>query len=173
MKLVINLDPLVEKVMAQLAKRQHQQYDCPYQATAPVPSDQVFLDHATVAITNVSIELMTALYRLDTQNAWVAWILQGIDYQVTFQLSLNELAIKFIPRKMLLDWPILFITNHHQLVRAVSHRVVTRQDLAVMPDHSVLVVTVKQHLTAEATDILVAKDMKLQTRTDEDCIWQK
>ena len=170
---MINLDSLVEKVMAQLAKRQHQQYDCTYQVTAPVPTSQVFLDHATVAITNVSIELMTALYRLDTQNAWVAWILQGIDYQVTFQLSLNELAINFIPRKMLLDWPVLFTTNQHQLVRAVAHRMVTRKDVAAMPDKSILVVTQAQHLTSEAVDILAAKEMKLQARTDEDCIWQK
>ncbi|MFD1229724.1 PduM family microcompartment protein [Levilactobacillus namurensis] len=170
---MINLDSLVEKVMAQLAKRQHQQYDCTYQATVSVPDTQIFLDYATVVITNVSIELLTALYRLDTDNVWVAWILQGIDYQVTFQLSLNELAVHFIPRKMLLDWPILFITNRHQLVQALAHRVVTRQDLAAMPDKSLVVVTRDQHLTAEATDLLAAKDMKLQTRTDEDCIWQK
>ncbi|KJW13627.1 propanediol utilization protein [Levilactobacillus spicheri] len=167
------MDSLVEKVMAQLTKRQQQQYDCTYQATASAPSDQVFLDHATVVITNVSIELMTALYRLETHNEWVAWILQGIDYQVTFQFAINELAVNFIPRKMLLDWPVLFITNHHQLVRGLRHRTITRSDLAALPDKSLVVTTTRQHLTAEAVDTLAAKDMKLQMRTDEDCIWQK
>jgi len=170
---VIKVDSLVDKVMAQLVQRQQQTYDCSYQKAASVPSDKVFLDHATVKITNVSIELMTALYRLDTSNTWVKWILQGIDYQVTFQLYLNELAVNFIPRKMLLDWPVLFITTHHQLIRALHHHVITRQDLAALPDKSLVVMTVKQRLTAEAVDVLATKNMKLQTRTDEDCIWQK
>jgi len=170
---VNDLEQLVAQVLDKLRQREQQSYDCTYEQTATVPSAQLFLDNANVTVENVSIELITSLYRLDFSNPWVAWLLQGIDYQVHLQLVINELAINFVPRKMLLDWPIQIVTTHQQPLNALHGHQLSRVALAALPDQTILVVTPQQRLTAEATDVLAVKQMKLQMRTDEDCIWQK
>ncbi|WP_087716817.1 PduM family microcompartment protein [Levilactobacillus brevis] len=173
MKLVIEVESLVAQVLNKLKRREQQTYHCTYDRTAAAPSTQVFLDNATVTVANVSIELIHALYGMNVDNQWVAWVLQGIDYQVDFQFTINELAINFIPRSMLLDWPLLFVTPQAQPIKAVYPRLISRSVLAALPDKTIVVVTPQQRLTDEASTVRAVKQMKLQMRTDEECIWQK
>ncbi|AYM02405.1 microcompartment protein PduM [Levilactobacillus brevis] len=171
--MVIDLEQLVAQVLNRLKQREEHSYNCTYEPEAAIPASQVFLDNASVTVDNVSIELIVSLYRLDFNNPWVKWLLQGIDYQVHIHLVVNELTVNFIPRKMLLDWPVQIMTTQQQPILALYEQHLSRATLAALPDKTILVVTPQQRLTAEATDVLSVKKMKMQMRTDEDCIWQK
>lgn len=167
------MEQLVAQVLTKLKQRERQTYDCVYDRQAAAPDTQVFLDHATVTVANLSIELIGRLYRLDTADPWVAWLLQAIDYRVDLRLVVNDLSLAFIPRPMLLDWPVIFMTPEFRQVRAVYPHAIARSAVAGLPDRTILVVTPTQRLTAEAHDALSKKQMTLQMRTDEACIWQK
>ncbi|MBY7146194.1 microcompartment protein PduM, partial [Levilactobacillus brevis] len=73
----------------------------------------------------------------------------------------------------LLDWPLLFVTPQAQPIKAVYPRLISRSVLAALPDKTIVVVTPQQRLTDEASTVRAVKQMKLQMRTDEECIWQK
>ncbi|UIF30203.1 PduM family microcompartment protein [Levilactobacillus brevis] len=171
--MVNDLEQLVAQVLTKLKQRERRTYDCVYDRHAAVPDTQVFLDHATVTVANLSIELVSHLYRLDTTDPWVAWLLQAIDYRVQLRLVVNDLSLQFIPRTMLLDWPVIFMTPEFRQIRAVYPHAIARATIAGLPDKTILVVTPTQRLTAEARDTLSRKQMNLQMRTDEACIWQK
>lgn len=81
--------------------------------------------------------------------------------------------VNFIPKKMLLNWPVKFVVDKGRPVVTFNRKTVSRSDVAALPDKAVLVVTTAQHLTTEATEVSRLKQITIQIRTDEDCIWQK
>jgi microcompartment protein PduM len=168
-----NVDQIIEQVMAKIRQREHQSYEVDYRLKGLPPDEEVYTDHANVVINDVAIGLVADLYRADTSNPWVQWILQGISFQVNFTFQISKQMINFIPRKMLLNWPIEFVVDARHPVFGFFGKSVSRSDLAALPDQSVVVLTPTQRLTAEAEEICQYKQIIKKIRTDEDCIWQK
>lgn len=167
------MDHLIEQVLTKIRQREHQSFEVDYLDKTLPPDDQVFTDFANVSINNVTINLLIDLYRVDTANDWVHWLLQGISFQVNFTFNISQYMVNFIPKKMLLNWPVKFVVDKERPVVTFNRKTVSRSDVAALPDKAVLVVTTAQHLTTEATEVSRLKQITIQIRTDEDCIWQK
>jgi microcompartment protein PduM len=167
------MDPIVSQVIERLKKRNEQSSEVTYSKNTTVPTDDVFVNSANLVVKKVSIELISELYRLNTENPWVSWILEGLDYEVDFQLNISKRSINFIPLVMIKDWPILFVVDGKNPVYSFYSNTIYRSNLAAIPDDAIVVMTNNQKLTSDAEEISSLKNLKLQVRTDENCIWQK
>ena len=74
---------------------------------------------------------------------------------------------------MIRDWPILFVVDGKNPIYSFQSKIIARSNLAAIPDNSIVVMDNNQKLTNEAEEISSLKNLKLQVRTDENCIWQK
>lgn len=167
------LNHLIEQILAKIEQREHQSYEIDYQSQALPPDEQVYTDYANVVINDVTIGLLLDLYRVNTADSWVNWILQGISFEVRFTFEISESMVNFIPKKMLHDWPINFVVDGQRLIVGFYQSTISRKDLAGLPDKSIIVLTPTQKLTMEAEEICPVKEIIKKIRTDEDCIWQK
>ncbi|KAF0425252.1 PduM family microcompartment protein [Pediococcus acidilactici] len=167
------MDPIVAQVIEKLKQRNAQSSEITYSKNAAVPSTEIFVDNANLVLKQVSIELIADLFHLDPSNHWVTWILQGLDYDVNFQLNVSHHALNFIPLVMIRDWPVMFVINGEHPVYAFYPTTITREMLAGIPDSAMVITTSTQNITAGAEEISSQKDLKIQVRTDENCIWQK
>ncbi|WP_283678453.1 PduM family microcompartment protein [Lentilactobacillus sp. Marseille-Q4993] len=167
------VDEIIEKVVQRIQQRNHQQKALSFHSDDPSPDDDLFIENSSITIDGITINLILDLYRANQQNAWVDWILKGISYDVHFYFQISKNMVNFIPRKMLLDWPIDFVVGTDSLVWSTHSQVINRGELARIPDNSILIMNPKQRFTEEARDLIGLKQLVLQERTDEDCIWQK
>ena len=81
--------------------------------------------------------------------------------------------VNFIPRTMILDWPILFIVDNEFPLIASCNRIISRSEIAASPDNSIIIQTKNQKFTDEAIDVCRVKNIEIKMRTEENCIWQK
>ena len=167
------MDNLVQQVMQRLEERKHTSVKVTFNHQVAPPSEQIFLRNGKVILKDVSIELITDLYSMEKTNTWVKWVLEGISYDVKFYFLINEQMVNFIPRMMILDWPILFVVNNESPMIASYNRVITRGEIAAKPDKSILVRYQKQRITDEAVDICNYKKIKIKIRTEVNCIWRE
>lgn len=166
------MDSLLQQVMHRLEERKHTSTEVSFNQQVTPPSDQIFLRNGKVILRNISISLVRDLYSMEKTNAWVNWVLEGISYDVKFYFLINEQMVNFIPRMMILDWPILFVVNNESPVIASHNRIITRGEIAAKPDKSILVRYQQQLITDEAVDICNYKKIKIKIRTEENCIWR-
>ena len=150
------MDHLIEQVLTKIRQREHQSFEVDYLDRTLPPDDKVFTDFANVSINDVTIDLLIELYRVNTTNSWIHWILQGISFQVNFTFNISQYMVNFIPKKMLLDWPVKFVVDKERPVVTFNKQTVSRGDVAGLPDK-----------------VSRLKQITIQIRTDEDCIWQK
>jgi len=167
------MDRLIAEVLKKIADRQTKMRTVSYSTQAGPPGEQLFTDFGQVQLQGMSIALLVALYRADQRNSWVAWILQGISYNVQFTFTVNSKMVNFIPLRMLRDWPVTFTLGNGTGIRAFYQQSVGRSEIAALPDRTMLIVPVGQRLTTEAQTVMQEKHIIKQVRTDEDCIWQK
>ncbi|AEV95600.1 PduM family microcompartment protein [Pediococcus claussenii] len=167
------MDSIVSQVIEILKRRKQQSKDLTYQNSAISPDKQIFITNGNINLRNVSIQLVSELYALRRDNDWIDWILYGIDFETKFNFYIGSQTLNFIPMKMITDWPVNFIVNQSSPVFAFYHSLITRRDIAAIPDQSTVVVTSQQRLTEEAQEISVLKNLKFHVRTDENCIWQR
>ncbi|WP_267201100.1 PduM family microcompartment protein [Limosilactobacillus kribbianus] len=167
------MDDLLKQVMQRLKEREQTSTEVSFNPQVTPPNEQVFLKNGKVVLRNVSIRLIKDLYSMDKESAWVNWVLEGIAFDVKFYFLITEQMVNFIPRMMILDWPILFVVDNESPVIASHNRVITRNDVAVHPDKSILVRYQKQLITDEAVDICNYKQIKIKIRTEENCIWRE
>ncbi|GHP13334.1 hypothetical protein YK48G_07590 [Lentilactobacillus fungorum] len=167
------MDHIVEQVLAKIRQREHQSYEVDYSSEGSVPNNGIYTDYANVTIDNVTIPLLANVYRLNLDDPWTKWILQGISFQVDFTFQISSSMVNFIPKKMLLDWPVSFVVDQKRVVKAFYQKAISRLDLATLPDNSIVVVTPNQKLTSEAEQISQLKQMIIKMRTDENCIWHE
>ncbi|WP_076459893.1 PduM family microcompartment protein [Limosilactobacillus caccae] len=167
------MDDLLKQVMQRLKEREQTSTEVSFNQKVAPPSEQVFLKNGKVILRNISINLIKDLYSMEKDNAWVNWVLEGIGYDVKFYFLVNEQMVNFIPRMMILDWPILFVVNNESPVIASHNRVITRGEIAAHPDKSILVRYQKQLITDEAVDICNYKKIQIKIRTEENCIWRE
>lgn len=167
------MDDLVKKVIEKLKKRQNSNVSFSFNELPSPPSRQVFIDNSCVVIKNVSIQFIKDLYALEKDNQWVSWVLNGINLGVHFYFQVNENIINFVPRLMILDWPVHFIVNDKTLIAASYNKIISREEIASLPDNTVLVKVYNQKLSGEALDTCHEKNIKIRVRTEENCIWLK
>lgn len=167
------MDELLKEVMARLKDREQSTLDVDYHGDITPPSEENFLQHGRVNLFGTTIELIQWLYTMKNDQPWVQWILQGMSYDVKFYLEVTPMMVNFIPRMMILDWPILYVVNKDSPIMASRHHLITRNEIAAWPDKSILVRYQNQYLTDEATDICRYKKITIKVRTEENCIWQE
>lgn len=167
------MDDLIEKVIEKLKARQAANKSLSLNELPSPPSKQLFIDYGCIIIKDTSIQLIKDLYSLNNDNPWVPWILKGIDYDVRFYFQINERIINFVPRLMVLDWPINFIASRNSLIVANYNKLISRRDIAALPDNAILIKTVGQSLTDESLETCDKKHIKIKIRTEENCIWLK
>lgn len=167
------MNDLIAQVIQRLKQRQGSKANVYYRPLSAPPAEKVLLDNGQVILRGVAIDLIVDLYSINKDNPWVAWILQGIHYDVRFFFEINEQMINFVPRLMVLDWPIVFVVGKQHPLIASYHHLITRTELAALPDQAILIRSAKQLMTAEAKDICQFKNITVKVRADENCIWQK
>lgn len=167
------MDKLLAEVMKKLQEREERKIDVSYGQSVTPPSSKLFLSHGKVNLTNVTIGLIKDLYSMDKDQEWVNWILTGLSYDVKFYFNVTEQMINFIPRYMILDWPIIFVLNGTAPIVASRSNSITRTELAALPDKAILVRYYRQLLTDEGREICHYKQIKIKVRTEENCIWQE
>lgn len=165
------MDDLVQKVIEKLKKRQASNKILFFNELPSPPDKQVFIDYGCVILKNVSVQLIKDLYSLKRNSAWTSWILSGLNYDVQFYIQVNEQIVNFIPRTMVLDWPINFIVGRNSLIVANYNKIISRGEIAALPDNALLIKTASQTLTDEGLEICNKKNIKIKIRTDENCIW--
>jgi len=161
------------KVIKKIRDRQTQSIQITYFNNSSAPGPEVFVNNATVDIMNISLQLLKDLYSMNTENEWVKWIAQGFEYDINFRFEVSAKVAKFLPVKMIRDWPVLFVVDAKRPVHSFRRHYVSRAAVADIADKSVVVLTQDQRLTADAEEIARFKDIQLQVRNDVDCIWQK
>ena len=167
------MDNLIDEVIQRLKKRQNSSVAVSFNQQLNPPDEQVFINHEKVILENTSINLIYDLYLMNKNNPWVSWLLQGIRYGERFFLKINKQMVNFVPRMMVLDWPLVFVVGDNQPLIAIRGRVISRSELAALPDNSILVKYHKQFITDEAQEICRYKNITAKVRTEENCIWQK
>ncbi|WP_204122068.1 PduM family microcompartment protein [Levilactobacillus sp. 244-2] len=167
------MDRVIAEVLKRIQERQTKMKAIPYSEQAPVPSERLLIDFGQVTLQGMTIDLLLNLYQVNEANAWVAWLLKGMSYDVHFTFQLNRNLINFIPLKMLRDWPVTFEVGSAQVVKADYQSSIGRAEIAALPDQAILIVSPKQRLTVEAVTAMAQKHITKQVRTDENCIWQK
>ena len=165
------MDELVAKVKEKLDLRQAQSIELTY--SQRVPSEEVFIDNANVDIMTTPLELIVDMFKINFENDWVRWIAKGFEYDINFRFEVSTQISKFIPLRMIRDWPCLFVVDAIRPMYVIDGSHITRGDIASKPDKAIIVLTNKQKLTSDAEDIVSYKDIQLQVRNDEECIWQK
>lgn len=167
------MDELTARVLEKIRLRKQQLHQETYSEGRQDLDVQIFVDNANVDVMNTSLALVRDLYQLNKSNDWVAWIMRGFEYDVNFRFEVSEKVSHFIPIKMILDWPLLFVVDAKRPVYSLRTRLVSRAQVAELADHAVLVLTQTQRLTSEANDLVRKKDLQLQVRNDAECIWQR
>lgn len=167
------MDNLVAQVMSRLKQREQSVFNLTFNKNINPSDKQVFIDHGIIIIKNASINLIIDLYTMNTNNPWVNWILEGISYDVHFQLFIIKQMVNFIPITMVLDWPILFVVDNELPLIASYNRIISRSEIAASPDNSIIIQTKNQKFTDEAMDVCRVKNIEIKMRTEENCIWQK
>lgn len=167
------MDDLIEEVIQRLKERQNSETTVTFDQQINPPDEQTFINHEKVILEDTSISFIADLYSMKNDNPWVAWILQGIKYGVRFFIKIDKQMVSFIPRMMVLDWPIIFVVGDKSPLIASRGRIISRGEIAAFPDNSILVKYYKQFLTDEAKNICRYKNITVKVRTEEDCIWLK
>lgn len=167
------MDDLISKVIEKLKKRQAANKILFLNELPSPPSEQLFVNYGCLILENVSVQFIKELYTLNCDDDWVSWILDGINLNVHFYLKVNESIVNFIPRLMVLDWPVNFIVGRNSLIVANSNRVISREEIAQLPDNAIFIKTTGQALTDEGLETCDMKHIKLKIRTEENCIWLK
>lgn len=167
------MDDLVEKVMQRLKQRQQSSATVSFKQQINPPDEQIFINHEKVILEDVTVNLIVDLYSMKKDKPWVSWILLGIKYGVQFFFKINQQMVNFIPRMMVLDWPIIFVVGDQSPLIASRSQMISRGEIAAWPDNSILVKYYKQFITDEGRDICRYKNIIVKVRTEEDCIWLK
>ncbi|QLL69152.1 PduM family microcompartment protein [Lactobacillus sp. 3B(2020)] len=167
------MDSLLAEVMRKLKEREDKCVDVSYNESLTPPSEKLFLSHGRVNLTNFTIGLLKELYSMNKADNWVDWILKGLSYDVKFRFNVTDQMVNFIPRHMILDWPVLFVLNGDSPIIASYNKSITRTELAAFPDKSVLVKYYRQLITDEGLEICNYKQIIIKNRTEENCIWQE
>ena len=167
------MEDLMAKVVKKLQERQKQFHQTTYSDTLNAPEIQVFVDNANVDVMTTSVQFIADLYGLRSDNSWVAWVMKGFEYDVKFRFEVSEYVAQFIPIKMILDWPLLFVIDAKHPVYSSRSRLISRSEIANLADQSVLILTHDQRVTSEAKELIRTKNIQLQVRSDAECIWQK
>lgn len=167
------MDDLIEKVIQRLKERQNSSTTVSFNQQINPPDEQVFINHEKVILEDVSVNFVIDLYSMKKDNPWVTWMLLGMKYGVRFFIKINKQMVNFIPRMMVLDWPIIFVVGDKSPLIASRSRVISRGEIAALPDNSILVKYYKQFITDEAKEICQYKNIIVKVRTEEDCIWLK
>lgn len=167
------MDDLVKEVIKKLEKRQSSCGKLSLNELSSPPDKQIFIDNSCVILKNISIQFIKRLYTLKVNDSWVNWVLNGIKLGTHFYLQVNESIINFVPRLMVLDWPIDFIIDDQTLVVTSVNRVISRAEIASFPDNAVLLKTYQQKLSDEALESCSEKKIKIIVRTERNCIWLK
>lgn len=167
------MNDLMAKIMKKIQDRQKQFHSVTYSETLGAPETQVFVDNANIDVMTVPLSFITDLYSLNRENAWVRWVMKGFEYDIKFRFEVSEEVSRFIPQRMILDWPLLFVVDAKHPVYAFRSRLVARSDIAKIADQSVLVLTKDQKPTSEAMELVNSKNILMQVRNDAECIWQR
>lgn len=167
------MDRIIEEVLKKIEERKSRKYTVSFSEQGQVPSEKLLVNFGKIQFNGMTIGLLLDLYQVDKNNPWVDWILKGISYDVKFLFQISENMVNFIPFTMLRDWPVMFIVGNDSPVFTLYQKNIGRGDVAEFADNSILVKTVTQKLTSEATEVLEQKHIIIKVRTDEDCIWQK
>lgn len=166
-------DEIVRQVLTRLKKRRQQKIDFFYRSDQAAPKALIYYHYANVTVQNVTIALIRDLYRLDTRNAWVKWLLTGLDYQVNLTLVLSFKQFDFVPLPLLTTWPITFKDRQQRSIIAFEKLQITRQDLVLLPPESIILKTHAQKITMLGRDEIVRRRLILQERSNRTCIWEK
>lgn len=167
------MNDLVKKVIKKLKERQNSNISLSFNELTSPPNKQIFIDNSCIILKNISIQFIKDLYMLEKNDIWVSWVLNGINLGVHFYFQVNENIINFIPRLMVLDWPIDFVVNTQTPIVASYNMTISRQEIALKPDNAILIKVYNQKLSSEAMDLCNEKNIKLRIRTEENCIWLK
>ncbi|KRK47245.1 PduM family microcompartment protein [Secundilactobacillus kimchicus] len=167
------MDNLMARVVEKIQQRQTQFHQVVYSETLNAPEIQVFIDNANVDVMTTPLNFLRDLYQLNSDNDWVKWVMKGFEYDIQFRFEVSDEVSRFIPIKMIRDWPLLFVVDAKRPVYSLEEHVISRGRIAQLPDQSVVVLLRNQNLTSEAADLVRSKDIQLQVRNDAECIWQK
>lgn len=167
------MDDLAKQVIEKLKKRQRSNASLSFNNAVTPPGKQVFIDNSCVILKSISIQFIKDLYTLKASSPWVSWVLDGINLGVHFYLQVSENIVSFVPRLMVLDWPIDFIIDEQTLITASYSRIISRKEIALLPDNAVLIRIHGQGLSDEAIELCNEKKIKIIVRTEKDCIWLK
>ena len=167
------MDDLVNKVVKKLKERQKNNVTLSFDELVSPPNEKVFINNSCIILKNISIQFIKDLYILEGDNRWVSWTLDGIDLGVHFYFQINKNIVNFIPRYMILDWPINFITNNETLIVTSYNKIISRKEIATIPDNAIFIKVVNQKISNEAMDLCNEKNISLRIRTEENCIWLK
>lgn len=167
------MNDLIKQVVEKLKERQNSNAVLSFNKVASPPGKQLFIDNSCIILKSIPIQFIKDLYSLKTNDSWVSWILNGINLGVHFYLQVSESIVSFVPRLMVLDWPINFIINNQTLVTASYSRIISRKEIASLPDNAVLIKIHGQSLSDEAMELCNEKKIKITVRTEKDCIWLK
>lgn len=165
---------LLEQILQRLQQRKTAQVaiDCQMEfQLQPAPSRELFYHYQQIRLQQVPIQL---IYHLDhfAEDDWTQWLLTGLAYQVSFELSVAQQVIPFIPWRMLRDWPLRFSCQGRQLL-IVPKRQITGRDIRQLPGNGILITSAGQQFTAAAKEALQQKELELVERVEETCIWDK
>ena len=167
------MDDLIKQVIEKLKKRQNSNAFLSFNNLSSPPGKQLFIDNSCVILKSISIQFAKDLYALKTSNPWVSWVLNGINLGIHFYLQISENIVSFVPRLMVLDWTIDFIINDQTLITASYSNIISRKEIASLPDNAVLIRIHEQKLSDEAIELCNEKKIKIIVRTEKDCIWLK
>lgn len=154
------MDDLIKAIIKKLYQRQQQTLclSC-LEFDSEKRTVRDFADHQHIKLKDIGAIQLSKLAKMDASDELTCWILKAIEFDcsVTIQLGFNALCL--VPSE-LYEWPIVFKSKEGKMLHAVSNRVISYSDIALLNSQDILICFRHQRLTALAEEHLAKKKIQ-------------
>ncbi|MBO0462017.1 PduM family microcompartment protein [Enterococcus sp. DIV1298c] len=161
------MEEIIQKVVDWLIKREKSKVIVSADA---VDTDSIkpFLSNKFVYVKNCDCFFLTNFARKNESDPFVRWLFRSLDYgcELRFQCSFSDLTL--IPEEIF-HYNVEVYTATEKPCYAFSNRYITYKQVAVLPNHAVLILSMKQNFTLLAQEIIQEKQMTVCKRSGSQC----
>lgn len=163
-------ESLIQKVNQILIQRENREYVCHLEDECP--EESIFISYQKITIENINLVFLKQLVMLDTENEWIRWLQQGLNYGIEFTLRLGFEDVTLVPWQLLTKWPLHIISKNDKQLFVINKQHITYTDVMLIKNEYQLVKLQAQKLTDLALESLQKNNISISERIDSKCIWE-
>ena len=128
------VENLVQKISRILIQRENQEYVCHLEDDCP--TELIFISYQKITIENINLK---DLVTLNTENTWVKWVQQGLNYGIDFVLRIGFEDVALVPWQLLAKWPLDVISKKDKILFVINKPFITYKDVMLIKSNYQLI----------------------------------